>query len=74
MNYYPNLPDVGFLKPSNSGFNLSWTTIITVVLALLAGGYFVYRFIWEPFKSKDLELQEKKVDPLKVMVNRELAV
>ncbi len=71
MNEVPFLGDIGYVPaPRSSGWSL--ITILIGVLTLLASGYAVYYFFFRPLKSNDLELEKKKVDPIKVMVDREL--
>ena len=65
MNEVPYLGEIGYVPPRKS-----FTTIVMVVLALVAGGYAIYHFFLKPLKSNESKLAKKEVDSLKVMVNR----
>lgn len=72
-NRIPFFGATGFVPaPSSSGFEWSITTIIVGIVALLLGVYAAYHLFFKPSKSNDLVLEKKEVDPLRVMVDREL--
>ena len=73
MNEVPFLGEIGYV-PTTKSFGWSLVTGLAAFFVFMGVLYAVYYFFLKPLESSNLELEKKEVDPLKVMVTRELVV